>query len=49
VVINCSVCSTPMVIDEPNGEAYITEADGKIHHEVCPQVAAEGVTGDAGT
>lgn len=23
--INCSKCTRPMTIDEPNGEAYITE------------------------
>lgn len=32
----CSLCGSSLVIDEPDGEAYITESDGKIHHVVCP-------------
>ena len=36
MVVKCSLCGLEMVIDEPNGEAYITEADGSIHHVVCP-------------
>lgn len=36
MIVNCSFCGAGMTIDEPNGEAYITEADGSIHHVVCP-------------
>ncbi len=36
MVVNCSLCGREMVIDEPNGEAYITEADGRIRHVICP-------------
>ena len=32
MVVSCIVCSQPMIIDEPGGIAYITEADGSIHH-----------------
>lgn len=36
LTVTCSLCGVEMVIDEPNGGAYITEADGSIHHVICP-------------
>jgi len=35
-VVKCSKCGMEMKIDESDGEAYIKEADGSIHHVVCP-------------
>jgi len=32
----CSKCGQKMVIDEVDCDAYIREADGSIHHVVCP-------------
>ena len=35
--VTCSECGKEMIIDEPNGEPYIKEADGSIHHVQCPE------------
>lgn len=39
--IKCSLCSADMDIDSPEGEAYITEANGTIHHVECPEPPAQ--------
>ena len=41
--IICSLCGKEMIIDEIEGEPYIKEADGTIHHVICPEEeSAEG-------
>jgi hypothetical protein len=37
----CSLCGKEMVIDEIDGEPYVTEEDGSIHHVVCPEPEEE--------
>lgn len=37
----CSVCNQPMEIDSLSGVAYIQEANGDIHHEICPEESQE--------
>jgi hypothetical protein len=41
MIVVCSKCGKEMLIDQPNGVAYITDADGLIFHDVCPEVPAE--------
>ena len=41
MIVKCSKCGVDMVIDEPDGEAYIQEADGSIHHVECPTGSEE--------
>jgi transcription elongation factor Elf1 len=35
-IVNCKNCGQEMVIDEPNGIAYITYEDGSISHVTEP-------------
>lgn len=35
-IVKCSKCGKEMRIDEVDCDAYIKEADGSIHHVVCP-------------
>ncbi len=37
----CSICGKPMEIDSQSGVAYIQEANGDIHHEICPEESQE--------
>jgi hypothetical protein len=47
MIVICSLCGQEMEIDTASGVAYVTEADGSIHHaEECPEVAIEGESGD---
>jgi hypothetical protein len=41
MIINCSLCGQEMEIDTLAGVPYITEADGSIHHEICPPAPPE--------
>ena len=41
-IVSCSLCGGKIIIDETNGEAYITEVDGSIHHVKCPEPDVEG-------
>jgi hypothetical protein len=38
MIVICSLCGQEMEIDTLAGVPYITEKDGSIHHEICPEM-----------